>query len=372
MLSFFIKNIELILYNMAKNYYDILGVKKEATQDEIKKAFRKKAHEHHPDKESGDADKFKELNEAYQTIGNEQKRKQYDQFGSAGANYQDFSRSQGGNPFGQGGFSQSNVNFDFGDLGDVFGSFFGGGSGAKTQSSRGADIETQITIDFHESIFGIEKNIELSKKITCHHCHGNGAEPGSKISDCHDCNGTGKISSVQQTMLGAFQTQRICPNCQGEGKTYEKKCKTCSGSGTEYGTEKIKVMIPAGIEDGQQIRLSGKGESSPKGVAGDLYINIRVISSQKFQRVGDDIKSDYHISVSQAILGDKIDIETVDGSVTLKIPAGTQSHTIFKLADKGVPHLRARGRGHHFVQVIIDIPKSLDKKQRKLLDELGI
>ncbi len=364
---------------MAKDYYDILGVKKGATQDEIKKAFRKLAHEHHPDKAGGNNDKFKEINEAYQTIGHEGKRKQYDQFGSTGGtggfNYSDFARAQGGNPFGQGGFSQSNVNFDFGDLGDlgdVFGSFFGGSSKSQNRQARGSDMETEISITFEESVYGVEKDIQLSKKIICHHCNGNGAEPGSKINNCNNCGGSGKISSVQQTILGAFQTQRICPNCQGEGKTYEKKCKTCSGSGVEYGNEKIKVMIPAGIEDGQQIRLSGKGESSAKGTSGDLYINIKVNRSHKFQRVGDDIKSDYHISVSQAILGDKIEIETVDGHVSLKILAGTQSHTSFKLSGKGVPHLRSRGRGDHLVQIIVDIPKSLNKKQRKLIEEMGL
>jgi len=364
---------------MAKDYYDILGVKKGATADEIKKAFRKKAHEHHPDKAGGNNDKFKEINEAYQTIGNEQKRKQYDQFGSTGGaggfNYSDFARAQGGNPFGQGGFSQGNVNFDFGDLGDlgdVFGSFFGGSNKSQTRQARGADIETEINITFEESVFGIEKNIELSKRIICGHCHGNGGEPGSKIRDCVDCQGTGKVSSIQQTILGAIQTQRICTKCQGEGKIYDQKCQICSGTGVEYGSEKIKVMIPAGIENGQQIRLTGKGEPSPKGTAGDLYINIKVSRSPKFKRAGDDIRSDYHISVSQAILGDKVEIETVDGHVSLKIPAGTQSHTSFKLAGKGVPHLRSRGRGDHFVQIIINIPKNLDRKQRKLIEELDI
>lgn len=366
---------------MAKDYYDILGVKKDASADEIKKAFRKLAHEHHPDKESGNNDKFKEINEAYQTIGNEQKRKQYDQFGSSfgggqnGFNYQDFARAQGGNPFGQGGFSQGNVNFDFGemgDLGDIFGSFFGGNSRSQNRQTRGSDLETDVSITFEESVYGVEKDIELSKRVVCKHCSGNGAEPGSKINNCNNCGGTGKISSVQQTILGAFQAQRICSNCHGEGKTYEKKCKSCNGAGVEYGTEKIKVKIPAGIEHGQQIRLSGKGESSPKGVAGDLYINIKVNRSHKFQRVGDDIKSDYHISISQAILGDKVEIETVDGLVSLKIPAGTQSHTNFKLSGKGVPHLRSRGRGDHFIQVIIDIPKSLNRKQRKLIEESGL
>ncbi|MDO8669252.1 MAG: molecular chaperone DnaJ [Candidatus Buchananbacteria bacterium] len=367
---------------MAKDYYAILGVKKDATQDEIKKAFRKLAHEHHPDKEHGNADKFKEINEAYQTVGHEEKRKQYDQFGSAFSgtgsggfsNYQDFARAQGGNPFGQGGFSQGNVNFDFGDmgdLGDIFGSFFGG-SRSQAKQAKGSDIETELSIDFEESVFGVERNIELAKRIICKHCQGNGAEPGSKINTCNNCHGSGKISSVQQTILGAFQTQRVCPNCQGEGKTYEKKCKICSGSGVEYGQEQIKIKIPAGIEDGQQIRLSGRGESNPKGSAGDLYINIRVKKNPKFKRNGDDIISDFHISIAQAMLGDKVEIETVDGLVNLKIPAGTQSHSRFKLAGRGVPHLRSRGRGDHLIRVIVDIPKNFNKKQKKFIEELGI
>lgn len=371
---------------MSKDYYDILGVKKTATSDEIKKAFRKLAHEHHPDKAGGNNDKFKEINEAYQTVGNEQKRKQYDQFGSTagagGFNYQDFARasnrggSAGGNPFGQGGFSQSNVNFDFGDLGDlgdVFGSFFSGQAGGSGRSvNKGADIETEISITFEESVAGAEKNIELSKRIICANCQGQGAEPGSKINTCGHCGGRGKVSAIQQTILGNFQTQKICSTCQGEGKIYEHKCKKCQGAGVEYGSEKIKIKIPAGIEDGQQIRLSHKGEPNPKGQDGDLYINIKVYKSHKFHRVGDDIKSDYHISIAQAALGDKVEIETIDGRVNLKIPAGTQSHSQFKLSGQGVPHLRSRGRGDHFVQIIVDIPKSLNKKQRKLIEELNI
>ena len=369
---------------MAKNYYEVLGVKKDASQDEIKKAFRKLAHEHHPDKNGGNGDKFKEANEAYQTLGNEQKRRQYDQFGSAfsgggGFNYQDFARAsarggqENGNPFGsaQGGFgnfSQGNVNFDFGDLGDlgdIFGSFFSaqggsafGGSGSRNSQQRGADIETRLDIDFKEAVFGVEKNLELSKRVICRHCQGQGAEPGSKINNCKTCGGRGRVSSVQQTILGTFQTQSICPACHGEGKTYEKKCSHCSGSGVEYGTEKIKVKIPAGIEDGQQLRLSQKGEPNPKGSAGDLYINIRVRPSVDFRREGDDIKSDYHISFSQAVLGDKVEIKTVDGLVNLKIPAGTQSQTEFKLGGKGAPHLRSRGRGDHLVKIIVDIPNN--------------
>lgn len=375
---------------MSKDYYDILGVKKNASQEEIKHAFRKLAHEHHPDKNGSNGDKFKEANEAYQTLGNEQKRKQYDQFsaqggsvfGGGGFNYQDFARAsaRGGNPFGSaqggfGGFSQGNVNFDFGDLGDlgdVFGSFFGDNGGSQTRQAKGADIETRLDITFEEAVFGVEKNIELSKRVTCHHCQGQGAEPGSKINNCKTCGGSGRVSAVQQTILGTFQIQRVCSACQGEGRTYEKKCSRCTGSGVEYGTEKIKVKIPAGLEDGQQLRLAHQGEANPKGLAGDLYINIRVRPNPDFRRVGDDIRSDYHISIAQASLGDKIEIKTVDGHVNLKIPAGTQSHSEFKLTGKGVPHLRSRGRGDHLVKIIIDIPKNLSKKQRKLIEELGI
>jgi len=362
---------------MSNDYYKILGVDKNASQDEIKKAFRKLAHQHHPDKGGGDDTKFKEANEAYQTLGNEQKRKQYDQFGSAGGaggfNYSDFANAQGGSPFGSGGFSQGNVNFDFGDLGDLFGGMFGGSRGGGSgQQTRGASIETELSIDFEESVFGVEKNINLSKKIICDHCKGNMAEPGSKINTCKKCGGSGKISSVQQTILGTFQTQSVCPDCRGEGKSYEKKCSKCGGSGVEYGNEQIKIKIPAGIENGQQIRLTGKGEPSPRGIAGDLYINIIVKPSKKFKRVGDNIRSDYHISIAQASLGDKVEVETVDGNVSLKIPAGTQSHTEFKLSDRGVPHLRARGRGDHLVKVIVDIPRGLKRKEKKILEDLGI
>jgi len=367
---------------MAKDYYDILGVAKGASQDDVKKAFRKLAHEHHPDKGNGNADKFKEINEAYQTLGDQTKRKQYDTFGSAGGqggfNYQDFARSQGqgGSPFGQG-----NVNFDFGDLGDIgdiFGSFFGGGTRAEArQATHGQNIQAEMSISFEESVFGVEKTIDLSKAVSCDHCHGNGAEPGSKINDCKTCSGSGQISKIQQTMLGNFQTQSVCPECRGEGKQYEKKCSKCSGSGVAQGKERIKIKIPAGIESGQSIRLAGKGGAAsggaagqPRGSAGDLYINVQVQASRKFKRAGDNIVSSHHISFKQAVFGDKIDVETVDGKVKLKIPEGTQSHTEFKLRGKGVPHLRSRGRGDYIVNVIVDVPKNLSRKEKKLIENL--
>ncbi len=366
---------------MAKDYYELLGVSKNATQDEIKKAFRKLAHEHHPDKESGNESKFKEINEAYQTLSNEQKRKQYDTFGSTGPgaggfNYQDFARSQGG-PFGGfGGQQQGGASFDFGnmeDLGDIFGSFFDfGGSRGGRRQSRGEDLEIEIRIDFEEAVFGVEKIVELSKKKVCENCDGDGAEPGSKVSVCETCKGSGQVSKMQQTIFGSIQTRVVCATCGGSGKKIEKKCHVCYGSGIVSGTEKIKITVPPGIENGQSLRLSGKGEAVSGGPAGDLYIKIHVLPSKKFKREGNIIRTEEHITISQAILGDKIQVETVDGLVNLKIPEGTQSHTEFRLRDKGVPNLNSRGRGDHLVNVIVDVPTRLSRQQKKLIEQAGI
>jgi len=364
---------------MSKDYYKILGVDKGASQDEIKKAFRKLAHEHHPDKTNGNADKFKEINEAYQTLGNESKRQQYDRFGSDFAG--GASGFGGGNPFGGqggfGGFNQSNVHFDFedlGDLGGIFGSFFGGGAGqsGRSREARGRDLEIEMSIDFEEAVFGVEKTIDLSKKIICSVCKGNGAEPGSKINNCSTCHGSGKVTRMQQTILGNFQTQTVCAECGGQGKKPEKKCHKCHGSGVAHGSESIKIKIPAGIDNGQQIRLSGKGEAASNGLAGDLYINIKVRPNKKFVRRGIDVYSTLSISIKQAILGDSIKVETVDGEVNLKIPEGTQSHTQFKLKDKGVPQLNSHGRGDHLVEVVVNIPKNLGRSQKKALEQLDI
>mgnify|MGYP000944197762 CR=1 FL=1 len=367
---------------MAKNYYETLGVGKSASQDEIKKAFRKLAHEHHPDKQTGNVDKFKEINEAYQVLGNEEKRRQYDQFGQtfngAGSGASSgFGGRPGGNPFGQGfgGYSQGNVNFDFGDMGDIgdiFGSFFGGGMSGGARSSRGRDLETELTIEFKESVFGVEKMVEFNKEIVCEVCQGNGAEPGSKINTCSTCGGSGRVVRMQQTILGNFQSQTVCPDCHGEGKKPEKKCHKCHGSGHVRGNEKIKVIIPAGISDGQAVKVAGKGEVGDRGQAGDLYIRIRVKADKNFIRQGDNILSTIHINLKQAILGDKIEILTVDGPVSLKIPEGTQSQTQFKLGGKGVTHLREYGRGDHLVEVIVDIPKGLSRSQRKIIDSLDL
>lgn len=361
---------------MGKDYYNILGVNKTATQEEVKKAFREKAHKCHPDKAGGDEAKFKELNEAYQVLGDQKKRSQYDQFGSA------FEHGQAGGGYSgfegfTGGANGYNVNMDdlgdlFGGLGDIFG-FGGGSSGRRGGRQHGHDIQVSLTLDFSEAVFGVEKEIGLKKGVKCDRCKGNCAEPGSKIETCKVCGGSGRVIRVQRTMLGNMQMQMTCEACGGEGKTFAHKCTKCSGTGVCQEISNIKVKIPAGINNGESIRLSGQGEAGQKGSpAGDLYIKIRVNPDKRFERRDYDIYSGAQINFTQAALGDKIDIETVDGSIKLKIPEGTQSGTVFKLRDRGIPHLNSHRRGDQFVEVKIKTPTSLNRKQRELLKELEL
>ncbi len=373
------------LFFMSKDYYSVLGVGKEASQDEIKKEFRKKAHQYHPDKKGGDEAKFKEINEAYQVLGDVKKRAQYDQFGSAFEHAQTgggFSGFEGFRDF-SGSANGFNINMD--DLGDIFsgvGDIFGfsnrGGQG-RGRPAKGDDLQVLLGIDFIEAVFGVEKEISLKKHVKCDRCNGNMAEPGSKIETCKICNGSGRITKVQRTILGSMQVQTTCPACQGEGKTYAKKCTKCSGLGVNIEQVKLKVKIPAGIDNGETIRLAGQGEAGVKGApAGDLYLKIRVDHDKRFSRDGYNILSKAEISFAQAALGDKINIETVDGFVKLKIPEATQSGKIFILRGKGVPHLRggyfggvSGKRGDHFVEVIVKTPVGLNRKQKELLKELG-
>jgi molecular chaperone DnaJ len=365
---------------MSKDYYKILGVEKTASADEVKKAFLKLAHQYHPDKNGGKDDKFKEINEAYQVIGNADKRKQYDQFGSAGPGAGGFGGGQGYGGFG--GFQNGGMNInmdDLGDLGEMFGGFgdifgFGGGrSSRKRGPQRGQDIEAAMNIDFMEAIFGIEKEVTLKKKVVCSKCGGSGAEPGAKVEECSTCKGHGRVRRVQQTILGNIQTEVNCPDCGGEGKTVSQKCEACRGAGTVYDTVKFKVKIPAGVDNGGRIRVPGYGEAGEKGASsGDLYLEIRVKPSDKFERDDYDILTKKEITFTQAALGDKVEVETVHGPVELKIPEGTQSGTVFKLKNKGVPFTDGRTKGDHLVTVIIRTPKSLNKKQKEALKELGI
>ena len=348
-----------------RDYYEILGVGKNASADEIKKAYRRLAVKYHPDKEGGDEAKFKEVNEAYEVLKDADKRQRYDQFGHAGVG-----GNGGGNPFeGFGGFGGQNIHFDFGDggLGDIFGQFFGGGRAREPR--RGRDVEVSLQLSFEEAVFGVEQSIELTLEDTCSHCKGTTAEPGHDLKTCETCKGSGQQTRVMNTMFGAIQQTVTCETCKGRGKVPEKVCTVCRGTGTERRPQTIKVKIPAGIDDGATIRLRGRGEALTGGEKGDLFIHIRVKAHKKFTREGDIILSDEHISMVDAALGTEVDVETVDGTVTMKVPAGTQSGTDFKLSGHGVPHMNSDKRGPHIVNIIVDIPTKLSRKQRKILEE---
>lgn len=362
-----------------RDYYEILGVSKGASDDEIKKAFRRLAVQHHPDKEGGDEAKFKEINEAYDVLKDSQKRQRYDQFGHAGvggaSNGGSSGGSYGGDPFaGFGGFNGQNVNFDFGGgFGDIFSQFFGGSSSG--QSSRGPkkgrDVEVLLQLTFEEAIFGLEHELKLDLEDKCSHCKGTTVEPGYELKTCDTCHGAGQQTRVMNTMFGAIQQTVPCETCHGAGKIPEKECSVCRGTGTQRQKKSIKVKIPAGIDDGATIRLSGHGEAIGGGERGDLYINIRVKAHKFFTREGDIILAEQHISMIDAVLGTEIDVETVDGPVRMKIPAGTQSGTDFKLSGHGVPYLRNESkRGPHIVSIVVDTPTKLSRKQRQILESL--
>ncbi|HUS25995.1 MAG TPA: molecular chaperone DnaJ [Nevskiaceae bacterium] len=355
-----------------RDYYEILGVAKNASADEIKKAFRQAAIKYHPDKEGGDEAKFKEVNEAYEVLKDSSKRQRYDQFGHAGVG--GASGAPGGNPFeGFGGGGGQNINFDFGDLGlgDIFGSFFGGGQRGKQQRAQGRDVETKIDITFEDAVFGAETELHLNLDDTCQHCNGTTVEPGSSLKTCDHCGGSGQITNVMQTIFGNIQQAAPCPKCKGRGKIPEKVCSVCHGRGVQKRAQHIKLKVPAGIDDGAVIRLREHGEAIANGPKGDLYVNIRVKPHKRFTREGDLILSQEHIGMVEAALGTEIDVDTVDGPVRMKIPPGTQSGTDFKLSNHGVPHLRSSTRGSHIVTIIVDTPTKLTKHQKELLEEFS-
>jgi len=354
-----------------RDYYDVLGVDKGASADEIKKAFRRKAVELHPDKQGGDEEKFKELNEAYEVLKDSSKRQRYDQFGHAGVG-----GNGGGNPFeGFGGFNGQNVNFDFGDLGlgDIFSSFFGGGApgGGQRRQARGNDIETRIEISFEEAVFGTSVDLKMNIEDTCSHCKGTTAEPGYELKTCDTCKGSGQVVTATRTIFGNIQQASICPTCKGTGKVPEKVCTVCHGKGTEKRTVNVKLKVPAGIDDGATIRLREHGEAIANGPKGDLYVHVRVKAHKHFTREGDLILSEEHIDMVDAALGTEIDVDTVDGKVVMKVPAGTQSGTDFKLSNHGVPHVNRESRGPHIVTIIVDIPTKLSKQQKELLEQFN-
>ncbi len=354
-----------------RDYYEVLGVGKSASADEIKKAFRKAAVQHHPDKEGGDETKFKEINEAYEVLKDLSKRQRYDQFGHAGVGG---SSGGGGNPYqGFGGQGQE-VNFDFGDLGlgDIFGSFFGGGQqgSQRNRRSRGRDVETTIDITFEQAVFGTEVDLNLSLEDTCEHCKGTTAEPGHELVTCETCKGSGQVVTATRTIFGNIQQAQTCPKCKGTGKIPEKECTVCHGKGTKSKKQEIRLKVPAGIdEDGATIRLREHGEAIANGPKGDLYVHVRVKPHKRFMREGDLILSEEHIDMVDATLGTEISVDTVDGPIKMKVPAGTQSGTDFKLSNHGVTHLKSDSRGAHIVTVLVDTPTKLSKRQQELLED---
>ncbi|MFH0873669.1 MAG: molecular chaperone DnaJ [Candidatus Komeilibacteria bacterium] len=353
---------------MAADYYKVLGVERNASQDDIKRAFRRLAHEHHPDKQGGNADKFKEINTAYQVLGNAEKRQQYDQFG---AGFDQPGGGAGGFNWGGAGAQGYSQQFDFGDIGDIFGDMFGFGSNRSNRRSGAQDIQMEIAIGFREAYQGLEQEVNLYKNVSCHSCGGTGAEAGSKVEQCSVCKGNGRVRKVQNTMLGAIQVETICTNCQGTGEHITKPCKKCGGVGLMKEQESFRLKIPAGIRDGQTLRFAGKGERLTKeGGAGDLYVVIRVSKDTTFDRDEDNLLVKVNVPFTTLALGGEVAVPTIEGSVRLKVPAGTASGKVFSLKNKGFTKLSGRGSGDLLITVNVVVPDKLTKKQKELLEEL--
>ena len=367
-----------------RDYYEVLGVNKNATDDELKKAYRKLAKKYHPDanpdnKAEAEA-KFKEVNEAYETLSDPQKRRMYDQFGPDGP--QGFNGA--GGPFGgqNGYYSYTSSGFDgfgdFGDLGDIFSSFFGGGFGGKSSRRqngprKGADINLRVEITFEQAFLGVEKEITITRNEQCSICHGTGAQPGTSVTKCPTCNGTGQVRQVQNTILGQMQTTRTCTNCHGTGEIIKEPCENCRGKGTVRKQPKIKVKIPAGIDDGQTVVLRGEGEPGEKGgVKGDLYITIKLKKHSIYTRQGNNVYCDIPITITQAALGAELEIPMVDGKKEkYKIPEGTQTGTKFSIRGKGFKSVTSNQVGDFVFTVNVQTPKRLSKEQRELLVQLA-
>ena len=351
------------------DYYSSLGVNKDATDTEIKRAYRKKAQEYHPDKNPGDKSaekKFKDVQESYEVLSDKQKRAQYDQFGSAGPGGAGF----GG--FGAGG-AQGFDPSQFGGFADIFESFFGGQRQAKKPGPvRGSDIEAEIQIQFEEAVFGAVKHLEITKPEVCDHCKGGGSEPGTEVKKCDECGGSGQVRKARQTILGQVSSVHLCPQCQGHGEIPDKKCTKCSGQTRVRVKQEVSVKIPKGIEDGTTIRLKEKGAAGVKGGKhGDLFLHIRVLPHQKFSRGGKTIYSAEEIHLLQAVLGVTMKVDTIHGAEELKIPAGVQSGTEFTLKGKGAPSLRSDKLGDHKVTVQVKVPEKLSKREKELYAELA-
>jgi molecular chaperone DnaJ len=346
-----------------RDYYEVLGVSRNATADEIKKAYRKLARQYHPDvNKAPDAEeKFKEAKEAYDVLSDDQKRATYDQFGHVDPN-----QGMGGS----GGFNTA----DFGGFSDLFDMFFGGGGQRRNPNApqRGNDLQYTMTIEFKEAVFGKETDIHIPRTETCDRCHGSGARPGTKPETCSACRGTGQQEVVQNTAFGRIVNRRVCTVCNGQGKIIRDKCGECHGTGKVKRQRTIHVKIPAGVDDGAQLRISGEGEAGTRGGPnGDLYVVIRVKPHEFFEREGDDIYCEVPLTFAQAALGDEIEIPTLTEKVKLKIPPGTQTDTYFRLKGKGVPRLRGYGQGDQHVKVVVVTPTNLSEEQKELLRQFS-
>ncbi|MEA1909516.1 MAG: molecular chaperone DnaJ [Patescibacteria group bacterium] len=351
-----------------EDYYEILELKRGASPEEIKKAYRKLALKYHPDKTKGDSEaetKFKKINEAYKVLSDDKKREQYNTFGSSGF----------GN-YGSGDFSGFSGNFDFGDMGgmsDIFESFFGGGRGrARSPESikRGRDLETTMQITFEDAVFGAEKKLSINHSIPCEKCNATGSVD-AKVIKCEKCNGSGQVQKTQRTILGAMTQVGICDECKGTGEKPEKVCRSCRGEGRKTKSETLDVKIPAGIRSGQAMKLSGMGEAGWRGGSpGDLYINIVVLPSKEFERREDDLYKVEKISFPTAVLGGEAMVKGLEGNLTLKIPAGTKSGEVFRLQEEGITHFEGSGKGDLFVAVEIEVPKKVSLKTERLLEDL--
>ncbi|CAJ35418.1 molecular chaperone DnaJ [Methanocella arvoryzae] len=350
-----------------RDYYEVLGVEKGASTDDIKRAYRKLALQYHPDrnKEAGAEEKFKEISEAYAVLSDDQKRSRYDQFGHAGME----------------GYSQSDIfnNFDifrdmgFGDYDNLFEMFFGrGGGGSRGQPNRGSDLRHDLEIEFKEAAFGCEKEVVVPRMEPCDVCNGSGAKPGTKITTCPQCNGSGQVRQVTQSLFGQMVRVGTCGRCAGKGKTFDTPCPECRGKGRTRKVRKVLVKVPAGVDNGLQLRITGEGEPAPMpgGMPGDLYVQIRVRSHPFFQRYGEDVACLMPISFAQAAIGDEVEVETLTGKARIKIPAGTQTDTVFRLKGEGIQSLRSNRRGDMHVKVVIKTPSKLSDSQRKMYAEI--
>lgn len=355
---------------MAKqDYYTILGLQKGASKDEVKKAFRKLAAQYHPDKKTGDEAKFKEISEAYAVLGDEKKKAEYDTYGHAfngaggggsqgqgfgGFNWQDFQQGQG-----------DGSSFEF-NINDIFGDMFGGGGGARQQ--RGRDISMDIELSFTDAVFGTKRSVIVTKNNTCTHCTGTGAKKGTEFTTCSTCNGNGRVREQRQSIMGTFQTVRECNVCNGTGQIPKENCEHCKGQGVVRGEDDIEINIPAGIQNGEMIRMTGRGEATPHGTPGDLYIKIHVKPHATITREGTTLLSQLHIKLSDALLGNTYTVVTLDGNVEIKVPEGIKHGELLRIKGKGVP--QGNSRGDFMVKILIDIPQKLSRKARKLIEEL--